>query len=59
MIMKSTIALIAVLLVSMSSTGQEINSPNSDLTMSFELLTDGTPTYTLHYKKRKLLQKAN
>ena len=55
MIMKSTIALIAVLLVSMSSTGQEINSPNSDLTMSFELLTDGTPTYTLHYKNKEVI----
>ena len=58
MIMKSTIALIAVLLVSMSSTGQEINSPNSDLTMSFELLTDGTPTYTLHYKKKEVIAKS-
>ena len=55
MIMKSTIALIAVLLVSMSSTGQELNSPNSDLTMSFELLTDGTPTYTLHYKNKEVI----
>ena len=55
MIMKSTIALIAVLLVSMSSTGQEINSPNSDLTMSFELLTDGTPTYRLHYKNKEVI----
>jgi hypothetical protein len=58
MIMKSTIALIAVLLVSMSSTGQELNSPNSDLTMSFELLTDGTPTYTLHYKKKEVIAKS-
>jgi hypothetical protein len=58
MIMKSTIALIAVLLVSMSSSGQEINSPNSDLTMSFELLTDGTPTYTLHYKKKEVIAKS-
>ncbi|EMY82446.1 alpha-glucosidase SusB [Psychroflexus gondwanensis ACAM 44] len=56
--MKSTIALIAVLLVSMSSTGQELNSPNSDLTMSFELLTDGTPTYTLHYKKKEVIAKS-
>ena len=55
MIMKSTIALIAVLLVSMSSTGQELNSPNSDLTMSFELLTDGTLTYTLHYKNKEVI----
>jgi hypothetical protein len=55
MIMKSTIALIAVLLVSMSSSGQEINSPNSDLTMSFELLTDGTPTYRLHYKNKEVI----
>jgi hypothetical protein len=55
MIMKRTIALIAVLLVSMSSTGQELNSPNSDLTMSFELLTDGTPTYTLHYKNKEVI----
>lgn len=55
MIMKSTIALIAVLLVSLSSTGQELNSPNSDLTMSFELLTDGTPTYTLHYKNKEVI----
>jgi hypothetical protein len=55
MIMKSTIALIAVLLVSMSSSGQELNSPNSDLTMSFELLTDGTPTYTLHYKNKEVI----
>jgi len=53
--MKRTIALIAVLLVSMSSPGQDINSPNSDLTMSFELLTDGTPTYTLHYKKKEVI----
>ncbi|AFU70128.1 alpha-glucosidase SusB [Psychroflexus torquis ATCC 700755] len=53
--MKSTIALIAVLLVSLSSTGQELNSPNSDLTMSFELLTDGTPTYTLHYKNKEVI----
>jgi len=53
--MKRTIALIAVLLVSMSSTGQELNSPNSDLTMSFELLTDGTPTYTLHYKNKEVI----
>ena len=56
--MKRTIALIAVLLVSMSSTGQELNSPNSDLTMSFELLTDGTPTYTLHYKKKEVIAKS-
>jgi hypothetical protein len=55
MIMKRTIALIAVLLVSMSSLGQDINSPNSDLTMSFELLADGTPTYTLHYKKKEVI----
>jgi hypothetical protein len=55
MIMKSTIALIAMLLVSMSSTGQELNSPNSDLTMSFELLTDGTLTYTLHYKNKEVI----
>lgn len=55
MIMKSTIVIIAVLLVSMSSTGQELNSPNSDLTMSFELLTDGTPTYTLHYKNKEVI----
>ncbi|TXE18932.1 glycoside hydrolase family 97 protein [Psychroflexus gondwanensis] len=53
--MKSTIVIIAVLLVSMSSTGQELNSPNSDLTMSFELLTDGTPTYTLHYKNKEVI----
>ncbi|PKG41795.1 glycoside hydrolase family 97 protein [Psychroflexus sp. MES1-P1E] len=53
--MKRTIALIAVLLVSMSSLGQDINSPNSDLTMSFELLADGTPTYTLHYKKKEVI----
>jgi len=42
----------------MSSTGQELNSPNSDLTMSFELLTDGTPTYTLHYKKKEVIAKS-
>lgn len=53
--MKRTIALIAVLLVSMSSPGQDINSPNSDLSMSFELLADGTPTYTLHYKKKEVI----
>ncbi len=53
--MKRTIALIVVLLVSISSMGQELNSPNSDLTMSFELLTDGTPTYTLHYKKKEVI----
>ena len=31
---------------------QELNSPNSELTMTFSLENDGTPTYELSYKNR-------
>ena len=33
---------------------QELKSPNSELTMTFSLENDGTPTYELSYKIKML-----
>ncbi len=35
---------------------QELKSPNGDLTMHFELLENGTPTYKLAYKNKEVIK---
>ena len=35
---------------------QELNSPNSELTMTFSLENDGTPTYELSYKNKEVIK---
>jgi glucan 1,4-alpha-glucosidase len=48
----------ALLLIFICSTaiGQELKSPDGNLTMKFSLLQDGTPTYTLHYKSKEVIK---
>ena len=38
------------------ATAQELKSPNEKITLSFSLQSDGTPSYTLHYKNKVVIK---
>jgi glucan 1,4-alpha-glucosidase len=55
--MKKTLLLIWTLLILVhSAIAQELKSPNGNLTMTFSLQTDGTPTYQLQYKGKVVIK---
>lgn len=55
--MRKVVLLIATILGSVWYAGaQEINSPDKNLTMKFELAGNGIPTYQLTYKKKSVIK---
>ena len=44
-----------LLIINLAS-AQELKSPNGSFTMTFSLLSDGTPTYTLSYKNKAVIK---
>lgn len=46
----------SILIVSISSSAQELKSPNGDFTMTFELTTEGVPSYSLNYKGKQVIK---
>ncbi|WP_159022520.1 glycoside hydrolase family 97 protein [Formosa sp. L2A11] len=55
--MKNVMPYLIVLFASIHFTNaQELKSPNGDLTMHFELLENGTPTYKLAYKNKEVIK---
>ncbi len=56
-IMKHLISLfISFILFFSITTAQELKSPNEKITLSFSLQSDGTPSYTLHYKNKVVIK---
>ncbi|MHA7942899.1 glycoside hydrolase family 97 protein [Formosa sp. 3Alg 14/1] len=55
--MKNIMPYLIVLFASMHlAHAQELKSPSGDLTMHFELLENGTPTYKLAYKNKEVIK---
>jgi hypothetical protein len=48
--------LLAYVLFINTAIAQELKSPNQQLTLSFSLLNDGTPTYRLIYKSKEVIK---
>ena len=48
--MKNIFALLGLIVLTVSSYGQNLSSPNAELELNFELNSDGTPVYALQYK---------
>lgn len=53
--MKNIFALLGLIVLTVSSYGQNLSSPNAELKLNFELKSDGTPTYSLHYKAKEVI----
>ncbi|RZL46311.1 MAG: glycoside hydrolase family 97 protein [Pedobacter sp.] len=49
------IALLSLFLLNFA-TAQQLKSPNGNLTMTFALLTDGTPSYQLTFKNKEVIK---
>lgn len=58
--LKKNLSLIAFLCISfIANAQQKLNSPDGNLEMTFTLDSQGTPTYELTYKQRKLSNPVN
>lgn len=55
-IMKKLIITSALLILFKVVLGQELQSPNGKLTMSFSLQNDGTPTYNVNYRGKPVVK---
>jgi hypothetical protein len=54
--MKKFILIVVLLSGFLHTTGQELRSPDGQFSMTFSLLADGTPTYTLAYRGKILIK---
>ncbi|MFM9988451.1 glycoside hydrolase family 97 protein [Flavobacterium sp.] len=55
---KYFVSVIIVLMSILGVSAQEFKSPNGSFKMSFSLLKDGTPTYTLLYKNKEVIKQS-
>jgi hypothetical protein len=54
--MKKFLLIVVLLSAFLHTTGQELRSPDGQFSMTFALLADGTPTYTLAYRGKILIK---